>query len=465
MNTVPIVKASTLTTTNLINYKVFVILGNQWGDEGKGKAMRFYLIEQGSKAKYCIRFNGGPNAGHTIYVRPDDDYLFITDNKKKSYNKPIKFATHQVPTGVIFGIPSYIGYNCVVDLVKLYKEIEQVASQLGRTYEELADLITIVPEAHVISPKHIQLDQKNNSVGTTGSGIGPCYSEKALRTGFRIGDYCKQHIRLYNKYPEFTDLEQQLEQYTGKLFEKNKIIGINIGSCDNLANSLKNNDIVVMEGAQGFHLDPNLGQYPFVTSADCTIAGVYSYGFYQGNISSIGLSKAYTTYVGSQKKESKFDPNVKHSGEGELLRLLGREYGVTTGRRRQCLWLNLDLDFKALRVNRTEQWIISKSDILIEYNEALNELKNYCINKDISKIKNNILKQYIKEVGSDIDYFGKLINNGAFNIIHNGIVKNFNSWETMKEYIVESVSSENLPNLKKILWWDSPASEIYIEYE
>ena len=104
------------------HYKVFVVLGADWGDEGKGKVMPYYICEQGKKARFTIRFNGGPNAGHTIYMRPDHPQLFITEKKKEEYDgKTIKFATHQVPSGVIFGVQSIIGKKCVVDLEKLYK--------------------------------------------------------------------------------------------------------------------------------------------------------------------------------------------------------------------------------------------------------------------------------------------------------------------------------------------------------
>ena len=174
---------------NRTNYSVFVILGNQYGDEGKGKVMRRYLVDGEEKARYCIRFNGGPNAGHTLYVDPTDPDLFINPEKIDKYDKDIKFATHQVPSGVIFGIKCKIGHGCVLDLKKMYDEIITVSDQLGVSYKEIAKLINISPNAHLILPEHVEEDNKNNKVGTTGSGIGPVYSDKALRCGLSVFDF------------------------------------------------------------------------------------------------------------------------------------------------------------------------------------------------------------------------------------------------------------------------------------
>ncbi|QKF94451.1 adenylosuccinate synthetase [Fadolivirus algeromassiliense] len=445
-------------------YDVYVILGNSMGDESKGKVVRHYLLERGSKAKYCIRFNGGPNAGHTVYVRPDDSHLFITDEKRMTYtSKLIKFATHQVPTGVLFGIKCVIGYNCVVDLEKLYKEINEIAGQLGRTYQEVADLVTVVPEAHIIMPWHVLHDKANNAVGTTGSGIGPCYSEKALRTGFRAVDYYSQ----FNQ-EKFTELTEKLQALPAESFTDNKLVGVGIQSCKNIAKTLKKGDVVVMEGAQGFYLDINHGTYPHVTSSDCTIGAVCSYGFPLKNIRSVGVIKAYPTYVGASEPETGFKQSIKYTGEGELLRLLGREYGVTTGRRRQCLPLNLDMDLEAIRINQTEELIISKSDVLVVYDQVLKKLQEYCITHKLMENpesdEDRILKEFIEGVGLDkYEYFQKIVDLGAFRVIYKDQETKFKSWEEMKEFIINTMNTEKPSSLEKIIWWDNPESEVQMK--
>lgn len=442
-------------------YSVYVVLGNANGDESKGKVMRHYLVDQSEKASYCIRFNGGPNAGHTVFVSPADEELFITEEKRVTYTtKLIKFATHQVPTGVLFGIPSIIGYNCVVSLEKLYGEITEIAEKLGKTYDEIAELITIVPEAHIIMPWHVQQDKQNNSVGTTGTGIGPAYSEKALRIGYRVCDY-------YTNYnmEKFTELTTKLLSLTVPSFKDNTIVGVKIQSCKDIANKLEDGDVVVMEGAQGFHLDINHGNYPYVTSSDCTIGAACSYGFDLCNIHAVGVSKSYPTYVGSLQIEKEFSQDIKYSGHGELIRLFGKEYGVTTGRRRQCMPFNLDQEIISLRINQTEEWIISKSDVLVVYDRVLNKLANYI---DLGTIpdqtpdseEDKILIDYIKNTNNNIGLYKTLIDNGAFRLVHNGTCFKFHSWDLMKKYILDMVKAEHLPKLKHILWWDSPQSEI-----
>lgn len=443
------------------DYSVYAILGLSYGDESKGKVVRYYLLERESKARYCIRFNGGPNAGHTVYVRPGDTELFITPEKRATYNsRLIKFATHQVPTGVLFGIPSIIGYNCVVDLEKLHKEITEIADHLGRTYQEIANLITITPEAHIITPWQIQKDRENNAVGTTGSGIGPCYSEKALRTGYRIIDYYNDP---YNA--KFTEMTTRIAAMNETSFISHMIIGVKIQSCKNIAKTLQKGDVVVMEGAQGFHLDINHGMYPHVTSSDCTISSVCSYGFLLNNICSIGVTKGYPTYVGSKQLEVGFVQDEKHTGQGELIRQIGKEYGVTTGRRRQCLPLNLDMDMEALLINQTSEWIISKSDVLVVYDRVLKKLAEYCTTHTFipepDSEEDRILFDFIKNIGQDkYEYFQKIVDNGAFRVIHKDTECKLGSWEETKQFIIDVVKADQLHSLKKIIWWDNPESEV-----
>jgi adenylosuccinate synthase len=454
-------------------YIVYALLGNSYGDEGKGGRLRHYLIEAGGrKAKYCIRFNGSANAGHTVVLKPSDPHLIITDKKRATYLTPIKFATHQIPTGVLFGVQSIIGYGTAVDLLKLHKEINEIAEQLGRTYQEIASLFTIVPEAHVVLPEHIKQDKENDQVGSTGSGVGPVYAAKALRTGFRIEQYYQRH-----NDSKFRELTEQIKKLDSTSFTNNKILGIEIKSCKKLAIWLVDGDVVVMEGAQGYELDPDHGGYPFGTSSICTIAGTCAYGLNLNYYYIVGCTKAYTTYVGKDIKEEGFEYNVKHKGLGALLRYLGKEFGVTTGRSRQCLPLNLDKELEALLINQTNDWIISKTDILKEYDELLQILDQMYTNKEllqkvgqefqakISITDNQIVRQYTKDTDYNWDLYKTLIDRGAFSLVHNSKHLIFRTWKEMKQYISQTVRNADLPRLKKIYWFDTPESEVNFEKE
>ena len=461
----PVISVTKWITPTHKNYKVFVVLGADWGDEGKGKVMPYYICGQGKKARFTIRFNGGPNAGHTIYVNPDHPELFITKDKHNEYGtKTIKFATHQVPSGAIFGVQSIIGKNCVVDLVKLYDEIVTVAGQLGRTYDEIANLITITPEAHIIMPWHVKEDQENNKVGTTGTGIGPAYCAKARRDGFRVEQYYLQFSE--ERCKELTDAIKALPATS---FTNNKIIGITIKSCNDLVKQLEDGDVIVMEGAQGFYLDPNQGDYPYVTSSDCTVAGCMTYGFDWNNIFPVCCSKACPTYVGALQMEEGFEQDVRPSGMGELLRLLGKEYGVTTGRRRQCLVFNLDRVIYALQTNQCSTWILSKSDILDSYALILQKLQDYLDTERFSFTESKteeqqILEDYVLETHNNTELFKRLIAEGAYRLTFKGNGIKFQSGEEMRGYISAVLKLEAkkgfLPKLHEIMWWDTPSSEI-----
>lgn len=461
-------------------YSVFVILGNQFGDEGKGKVIRYYLFDQGRDAKFCIRFNGGPNAGHTVYAKIDDPKLYITEEKRQSYlsqsKDQIKFATHQVPTGAIFGVKSFIGRGCVVDLIKLHNEIQEIAGQLGRPYDDIANLITIDEAVHIILPKHVEADKANNRVGTTSSGIGPVYADKALRTGYRISQYYDQY-----KDEEFSDLTAQIQSQTsGQSFQNGHIIGIDITNLWDIPTKLDENDVVVMEGAQGFWLDPDFGNFPFTTSSVCNVSSALTYGFALENIYPVGCSKMYTTYVGSKIMEEGFEQDKKYTGVYELLRLLGVEYGVTTGRRRQCLPLNMDDELVSLRTNQTWEWIISKDDVLNDYYLLLEGLREYLdhlekdstddfdimaggIGHQLDEHQLQVVNDYIKNVrdhNSDVaTLLRKIIDNGPFSLIHNGEFVRFSSLPEMRNYISNVVREAGLP-LNRIIWWDNPDSEI-----
>ncbi len=435
-------------------YRVYVILGNQWGDEGKGKVMRMYLIGTGNRAKarYCIRFNGGPNAGHTIILDRSDPELFAGPGFQRNGPR-IKFATHQLPSGILFGIPSIIGYNCVVDLVKLGKEIEEVAALLCRSVEEIQELLTICPQAHLITDELIAQDRANNAVGTTGSGIGPTYSAKALRTGHQI-----QSIFHWDKTKQAPGLTipasmapQVIETTAGVL-----MLGrIRVADITGLADTLGYADTVVMEGAQGFWLDANHGKYPYVTSSCCTAAAACEYGFLFRNIYPVGISKMYPTYVGALQMEPGFEQDVKHSGRLELLRLIAREYGVTTGRRRQVMWMIVDHEIKALKINQSHDWIINKSDVLPELQTALDMAHGGTLYLHADPAV-AAYGQFLLANPAVIETLPR----SAYNFYYKGELCTFGSLAAMKTRLYAIVHEANLAVQPRIVTYDTPESHV-----
>lgn len=445
------------------NYTVYVVLGLSFGDEGKGKVMESYLIDKktNTKAKYSIRFNGGNNAGHTIICSSTDPHLFMTEEKKIEYSgEMVKFATHQLPSGILFGIPGIIGYNCVVNLMELFEEISVIAIQLGRTFQEIADLLTIVPEAHLITPNHVNEDRQNNIVGTTGKGIGPTYAAKALRKGIRIGYYVADPYH----YNDMNDITEEIKGLSILSFTNGTIFGIKIKSINNLISSLNDNDVVVMEGAQGYALDNTRGRtYPYVTSSDCTVGTPCSYGFNLTNLIPIGCSKAYKTYVGSLHMEEGFDEKNRLAGKGELLRQLGKECGVTTGRPRQCMMMNLDEEIEALQINQIKEWIINKSDILDRYNILLEKLDTYVRTGMVcgSDEDTILLQQYINDTKDNHQLYCEMIETGAYTLQYKYNILKFNTWNEMRAHITNAVENNScLPNLERIIWYACAESNV-----
>lgn len=317
-----------------------VIIGLQYGDEGKGKIL--VAMIQKNKYDYCIRFNGGPNAGHSIY------------------KDGIKYITHQIPSGIVYGLKCIIGPNCVVDINKLEKEISELES-LG--IKNVRTNLLISYNAHIIDLKHIEYDTKSNMIGTTGSGIGPTYSDKALRTGQRINDIKRNNI----------------------------ICGCKVIDCYEELNKKK--DIkLIYEGAQGFMLDINYGNYPYVTSSNCLASSVCTTGVSHKNIENvIGVCKIYNTYLGTME----FQP--ENENDLVLLQREGEELGNTTGRVRQCNWLNLDELLKAIKINGVDKLIINKCDII----KNVGVYKLYHLDKLIAFNTFLEMENYIKEIITD----------------------------------------------------------------
>lgn len=298
---------------------VDVVLGLQYGDEGKGKVVD-YLAKN---YDYVVRFNGGNNAGHTLIV-----------NKHR-------VALHALPSGILRSHTyNVIGNGCVIDPVQLAKEIEEhggASSLRGRLF--------ISHAAHVILPSYIAEDQAGKErIGTTGKGIGPTYSAKMQRTSYRM-----------------EDLEE------GKLddiFSEGVISLIRPFVCDTKAllwNAERSGANILLEGAQGTLLDIDHGTYPYVTSSNTTIgAALTGTGLNHKMIRKvIGVTKAYCTRVG----EGPF-PTEQKNKDGDMLRNLGNEFGTTTGRPRRCGWLDVpDLRY-ARNVNGVDEVVVTKLDIL-----------------------------------------------------------------------------------------------------
>lgn len=280
-----------------------VILDLSYGDCGKGKVSK--ALCSSDKYTHCLRFNGGPNAGHTVYHEGE------------------KIVTHQIPCGVFHGIKSIIGATCVVDADKLFAEINEIEA-LGVSVK---GLLKIARNAHLITSQHLERDDLDMQIGTTRRGIGPCYSDKCLRVGVRAEKYSLLAPYLIDTYEELSRPDNR----------------------------------ILCEGAQGFYLDIDWGDYPYVTSSPCTLAGVIQNGIPYHSIDRvIGVIKAYETYVGAKQFEPDDDPRLP------LLRKLGEEFGATTGRPRQCNWLNLKNVIRAINFNGVTELIINKCDILYQ---------------------------------------------------------------------------------------------------
>lgn len=282
---------------------VDICVGLSWGDEGKGKI----VSQLSNQYDFVCRWAGGNNAGHTIYVNGN------------------KYATHLIPSGVFHGIPSIIGPGCVVHKESFFDEINYLQKNGFNT-----KLVKISPKAHIITDEHIEEDkQKYNKVlGTTAKGIGTCYSDKYARKGIRIQDR-KEEFKEYI--------------WDEKLFGK-----------------------VLCEGAQGFWLDIDYGNYPYVTSSSCLPHSACTLGFAPQKIRKIfGAVKMYDTRVG---KDPDFPDDLLCNQELMTLAQEGNEYGTTTNRARLVNYLNLDKLIWAIEVSGTTELIISKVDIVEKTN-------------------------------------------------------------------------------------------------
>src|SRR5687767_4389961 len=336
---------------------VDVILGLQWGDEGKGKIVDFFAKDYDVVA----RFQGGPNAGHTLYV-----------NDKK-------VVLHQIPSGVFrAGITNLIGNGVVLDPITLKKECDTVAS-FG---VDLRKNLFISERAHLILPTHRALDRAsevskgNEKIGSTLKGIGPTYMDKTGRNGLRVGDlldknFTTAYIKLRLKHQRLLDnyaFDEDISAWEEEFFEALEFLKeLNIVNGEYFLNEqLKAGKKVLAEGAQGTMLDIDFGTFPYVTSSNTISAGVCNgLGVAPQKIRDvIGVTKAYCTRVGGGPF-----PTELENETGEELRRVGSEFGATTGRPRRCGWIDLVALRFACMINGVTKIVMTKADVLDEFPE------------------------------------------------------------------------------------------------
>lgn len=331
--------------------KADVLLGLQWGDEGKGKIVDVLT----SKYDIIARFQGGPNAGHTLEF------------------DGIKHVLHTIPSGIFHpGVINLIGNGVVIDPVIFEREINEIKA-LNIPMSELL----ISKKAHLILPTHKLLDAASEKakgkekIGSTLKGIGPTYMDKTGRNGLRVGDISakdfkaryeklkQKHIQLLNFY----DFEYELEELEMAWFASLATLKSfdHIESEHYIHNALKENKKILAEGAQGALLDIDFGSYPFVTSSNTITAGACTgLGIAPNKIGEVfGIFKAYCTRVGSGPFPSELFDEI-----GDRLAKVGNEFGSTTGRARRCGWIDIPALKYAININGVTQLIMMKADVL-----------------------------------------------------------------------------------------------------
>ena len=332
--------------------KVDVLLGLQWGDEGKGKVVDVLTPQY----DVIARFQGGPNAGHTLEFEGE------------------KYVLRSIPSGIFQGGKVNIIGNGVVLAPDLFM---QEVKELEKSGHNLKDRLKISTKAHLIMPTHRLIDaaqeakKGKNKVGTTGKGIGPTYTDKISRTGLRVGDILDNFKEKYEahkaahldqlkalNYTDFDITEIEKTWLEGIEFMKNFQF---VEGEYAVNNYLKEGKSVLCEGAQGTMLDVDFGSYPFVTSSNTICAGACSgLGIGPNKIGDVfGIMKAYCTRVGSGPF-----PTELFNEEGKKIRDLGHEYGAVTGRERRCGWIDLVALKYAIMINGVTKLIMMKSDVL-----------------------------------------------------------------------------------------------------
>ena len=387
------------------------IIGAQWGDEGKGKVTD-YLAED---SNVVVRSQGGNNAGHTIVV----------DGKKHKL--------HLLPSGILRkDMVNVIGNGVVVNPDVLLRELDNLGDDRGQLF--------ISDRAHIIMPYHTMLDGGEESskgkskIGTTGNGIGPCYSDKASRIGVRMGDLLDDATILERLNKALPRNKALLSHYG---VENDLTVDSLFDMCKSWRNKLKdmitdtslliNNHIVgganvLLEGAQGVHIDIEYGTYPFVTSSSPTTSGAaLGSGIAPNKISEVvGVTKAYLTRVGSGPFPTELDDDV-----GELIRDKGQEFGTTTGRPRRCGWLDLVMLELSNRICGFTSLAIMKLDILSDMEEV-----KVCVAYKDSK------GSEVKHFPSSLSYLGDC----------SPVYKTFPGWSSSEVDISKGIIPEEMKN-------------------
>ena len=346
--------------------KVDVILGLQWGDEGKGKVVDVLTPNYNMVA----RFQGGPNAGHTLEF----------ENQK--------YVLRSIPSGIFQkGKINIVGNGVVIDPATFKGEVEG----LEKSGHSLTDRLYISKKAHLILPTHRLLDaayeqaKGDSKIGTTGKGIGPTYTDKVSRTGLRVGDLLHNFDEKYQKavarHKEILaqyNFEYSLEEIEREWFAGvEKLKTFQIIDSENLINKcLKDGEKILAEGAQGSLLDIDFGSYPFVTSSNTICAGACTgLGIAPRAIGDVfGIFKAYCTRVGSGPFPTELNDEI-----GQQLRDNGREYGSVTGRPRRCGWIDLVALRYTIMINGVTKLVMMKSDVMDAF-ETIKACVSYNVN-------------------------------------------------------------------------------------
>jgi len=391
---------------------VDVILGLQWGDEGKGKIVDFFARDYDMIA----RFQGGPNAGHTLYVEGK------------------KIVLHQIPSGIFHEDKiNLIGNGVVLDAITLMKECATV-KEMGIDYKKN---LFISERAHLILPTHRALDKASElskgheKIGSTLKGIGPAYMDKTGRNGLRVGDlldknFTTQYIKLRMKHQRLLDnfnFQEDISNWEEEFFEaleylkEFKIVNGEYFINEKISEGKK----VLAEGAQGSMLDVDFGTFPFVTSSSTISAGVCSgLGVAPQKIREvIGITKAYCTRVGGGPFPTELEDET-----GDFLRNAGNEYGSTTGRPRRCGWIDLVALQFACMINGVTKLVMTKADIL----DGLKELK--------------VCNSYLVN-GEEKNFIPFQMNRIKINAVY----KSFEGWQTN---VSDIRSFEKMPSQMKV---------------
>jgi adenylosuccinate synthase len=391
---------------------VDVLLGLQWGDEGKGKIVD-YIADQ---YDVVARFQGGPNAGHTIIINNN------------------KYVLHTIPSGVFREhITNLIGNGVVIDPITFERELSTLDKE-GISYK---NRLLVSKKAHLILPTHRMLDAASEAakgkekIGSTLKGIGPTYMDKTGRNGIRVGDIYsadflsiyknlkEKHFGLLKQFPEIEfDLAAEESKWFASLDTLRSIKAINSEYYVN--DVLKSKKKILAEGAQGSMLDIDYGTYPFVTSSNTTCAGVCSgLGIAPAKVNEvIGIAKAYCTRVGSGPF-----PTEQENEFGEKMRSVGHEYGSTTGRSRRCGWIDIPQLNYTIMLNGVTKIVITKLDVLNDFDSI--------------------------QVGTSYTYDGAESTELPFDMCQTDMQTNYESFPGWKASLGHAKNFHDLPELAK----------------